>query len=277
MATPSPLRIHPIPLELAWQNPQANWEKMRSVMETALAVSQAPPIPSRPLFVFPELTLTGFTTENPGSIALAAENPIHAEIRDFARSHKVGIIYGYPETQSNGRVRNILSAVGSDGKELAHYAKLHLFTSGTPAEVNTYEAGDSPVRFEFEGWRIGLGICFDLRFPELFRSYAANGCDLLILSACWLGGPTKSDQFRILCRAQAILTQSYFVGLNRSGKDPFANYEGEALAYGPRGEILLETTGRTPSVLLPGEHLEPARKLPILPSLRTSYSFPSKV
>jgi len=270
-STRQSITLHPIPLDLAWQNPQENWVRMKRAVLDRLGDTSLCDPSGKNFFVFPELTLTGFTTQSPESTALEPHASIHEEVREFCRHHQIALAYGYPERHSAGKVRNILSVISPEGREVAHYAKIHLFTAGQPPEAETYEAGESGSILSLWGWTIGLGVCFDLRFPELFRAYAQQGCDLLILSACWLGGPTKKIQFKALSQAQAILTQSYFLGLNRSGSDPFAHYEGEALVYGPRGEVLLDADQGMRSVQISDELLTPARRLPILASLKSSY------
>jgi len=268
MERPLPLQsleIAAIPLDLAWQEPHANIRRMREALG-ALPARKHPRIT-----VFPELTLTGFTTVNPRELALGAQDPRVAGAAALAREFNTALVFGFPELCPDGEVRNTLVFADETGRTLGRYHKLHLFTQGTTPECTTYAAGAAPVSVVYEGWKIGLGVCFDLRFPELFRSYAQAGTQLNILSACWVGGPTKREQFQALSKAQAILTQSFQVSLNRKGSDPFCGYEGEALVYGPRGEPLSETQDVATLTLLDPSLLESARKLEILASLRRSY------
>ena len=259
------LEIATIPMDLAWQDPETNVQRMRAALD-ALPARVSPRIS-----VFPELTLTGFTTVDPGRFALGAKDAHVVAAASLAREFDTALIYGFPELCDDGKVRNALVFVDETGTSLAKYHKLHLFTQGATPEHSTYSPGLSPVSLDYQGWKIGLGVCFDLRFPELFRSYAKVGTQLNILSACWVGGPTKRDQFQALSKAQAILTQSFQVSLNRQGTDPFCSYEGEALVYGPRGETLAETLNNPTLTLLDPALLEGARKLEILASLKPSY------
>jgi predicted amidohydrolase len=260
-----PLEIAAIPLDLAWQDPDTNVERMRAALSGL-------PTPSTPrITVFPELTLTGFTTVDPAKMALKSQDPRVLAAAALASEFKTALVFGFPEICEDGRVRNALVFVDEKASVCAKYHKLHLFTQGATPECSTYSAGKTPVSVEYQGWKIGLGVCFDLRFPELFRAYAKAGTHLNILSACWVGGPTKRDQFQALSKAQAILTQSFQVSLNRRGSDPFCSYEGEALVYGPRGETLAEIQNRDTLTDLDPALLEGARKLEILPSLKTEY------
>ncbi len=261
----SPLEVVAIPMDLAWQDPAENVARMRAAL-AALPSSSMPR-----LCVFPELTLTGFTTVNPAAFALKESEPVLQTVRDLAREFNTSLVFGYPELLPTGQVKNALSYVGRDGAEWARYHKMHLFTQGASPETATYTAGDHPVIVEDEGWKIGLSICFDLRFPELFRKYAQEGCHLILLSACWVGGPTKSTQFRALSAGQAVISQSFVVALNRTGKDPFCQFEGEALIHGPRGEALESKVGERAIATLDPALLKGARNLDVLSSLRDRY------
>src|SRR6185437_10212011 len=101
-----------------------------------------------------------------------------------------------------------------------------------------------------------------------FQAYAREGSDLVILPACWVGGPGKADQFRILSAARAIEGQFFFAALNRSGRDPSYTYEGDVWCFSPQGEALVESrTGFD----LDSARLEAARKLSVRESDRDEY------
>lgn len=261
------LWLEPVSLDLAWKEPAENLRRMRAEIQGRL--KSRPEIPAgERLFVFPELTLTGFVTDEPRSAALSRESAPVRAVSDLAREFGTGILAGFPEPGSkDGSVKNTLLGFGPDGSIFADYQKLHLFTAGKPAESETYESGERGAVANYRGWRIGLGICFDLRFPELFQAYAAEGADVMVLPACWVGGPTKSQQFKSLAQAHAILTQSFFLAVNRSGSDPNFQYEGEAFFFGPRGEGF---EGAGPFHLDP-VLLEKARGLPVRASRRSRY------
>jgi omega-amidase len=184
----------------------------------------------------------------------------------LAREFQTAIVFGFPEKQ-NGAPWNTLIFVDPTGRELGDYQKIHLFTAGSPSEHSTYEAGTSGVMIEFQGWKIAFGICFDLRFPQLFQAYARENVDLVILPACWVGGPGKSHQFQTLSAAHAIAGQYYFLSVNRSGSDPHFPYEGEALLYNPRG---VKIEGDAPYQLKESVLLE-AKKLSVRASDQENY------
>jgi omega-amidase len=259
------LFIDPVPLNLVWNDPGANLNAMRSEITSRL--KKSPKIDSKNrIFVFPELTLTGFVTLDSDKSALDREHEAVQGALDLAREFQTSIVFGFPERQ-NGAPWNTLIFIDPTGRELGDYQKIHLFTAGSPSEHSTYEAGTSGTMIEFQGWKIAFGICFDLRFPQLFQAYARESADLVILPACWVGGPGKSHQFQTLSAAHAIAGQYYFLSVNRSGSDPHFPYEGEALLYSPRGEKI---EGETPYKLTE-EALLQARKLSVRASDQESY------
>lgn len=256
------LHLDLIPLDLAWADPAENLRRMEAAIDTRLAATAGISPESR-IFVFPELTLTAFVTEGSDRVALSRAAPEVEKARALAKKFNTAIVFGFPEkVERENRPVNTLLFVSPEGEDRADYQKLHLFTGSQPPETASYRPGSSCTLLQYRGWKIGFGICFDLRFPAMFQSLAREEADLVILPACWVGGPGKSDQFRTLSAARAIETQSFFASLNRSGKDPQYFYEGEVLVHGPKGEPLEESNGLTLDPAL----LEEARKLKLRPS-----------
>ena len=219
-------------LDLAWNDPEANLRAMERAVDERLAQGKAPP--EEQLFLFPELTLTGFVTKDPPVFTF--DSPEIRRVAEFAKSRKVAVAFGFPEANPRGKPFNVLALFGADGKLVGRY----------------------------RGWKIGLAVCFDIRFPPLFHRYAKEGVDLVLVSSCWIGGPHKTYQYRTITSAHAILTQAFLAAVNRAGKDPFFEYDGAQYVFSPYGE---EAPGGR---LDPGE-LEGARKLVVRPSDRESY------
>jgi omega-amidase len=118
---------------------------------------------------------------------------------------------------------------------LAFYDKRHLFGYG--GEDQRYRAGNSHTVVEWNGWRIDLQICYDLRFPVWCRNN--RGYDLQLFVANWPS--PRVEAWRSLLKARAIENQSYVIGVNRCGKDGNGiDYPGCSSAWGPLGETLLE-------------------------------------
>jgi predicted amidohydrolase len=254
-------------MDLAWCDPAENLRRMEQSISSRLKASARIPADSR-IFVFPETTLTGFVTEGCAEASLLRDGPEVQAVRDLAKKYSIAIIFGFPEkvetekVQEDSKPFNTLLFTAPNGDDVGDFHKIHLYTAGASPESSSYRAGDSGTLLSYRGWKIGLATCFDLRFARLFHCYSREGADLVILPACWIGGPGKSYQLATLSAARAIEGQYFFAALNRSGKDPFASYEGEALCFGPKGQALVDQGGFE----LDSALLDEARKLQVRPS-----------
>ena len=263
-----PLHIQPVPLDLAWGDPQENLRRVEAAVLRGLRAAPSVSSESR-IFLFPELTLTAFVTRDPLSFCL---RPMDAELKalcSIARRHRTALVAGFPERNPNSPRRpfNTVVLVDPSGKVAASYRKTHLFTLGAQPETASYSAGEGGLVCDYRGWRIAFAVCFDIRFPRLFHSYARAGADLILVPACWVGGPHKSYQFKTVNSAHAVLTQAYVAAVNRSGRDPAYAYDGSAYVFSPFGEDILKGG---PCALDP-EELERCRSLKVRPSDRRDY------
>jgi predicted amidohydrolase len=154
------------------------------------------------------------------------------------------------------------------GEIAATYRKMHLFEAflsetEVVRERDVYRAGGSPVLAELEGWPCGLSVCYDLRFPELFRWYASRGAALLLVPANFTQR-TGADHWEVLLRARAIENQCFVAAPNQCGANPATGVEshGHSLVAGPWGRVL-GRAGQAPGVLsvtLDYAELESVRK-----------------
>src|SRR5690606_8715278 len=133
------------------------------------------------------------------------------------------------------RVRNASCVYAPDGRPAARYDKMHLFrfetvTDGVPErydEGRVLHAGSTPVAFEAAGLRVGLSVCSDLRFPELYRHLTQPACDLLVVPAAFTV-PTGRAHWELLLRARAVENQCYVLaaaqgGLHETGRRTFGH------------------------------------------------------
>ena len=120
------------------------------------------------------------------------------------------------------------------------YRKVHLFSPGR--EDRHYRAGESitlvDVQSEDGTWRIAPAICYDLRFPELFRLAALAGAEVFTIGACWPA--PRAPHRRALAIARAIENQAYVVACNRIGRDPNVDHAGDSFIVAPSGEVIAE-------------------------------------
>lgn len=140
------------------------------------------------------------------------------------------------------KLRNSSPVFGPDGRLLASYDKIHLFDIELPSERHReselIEPGAGPVWLDLPGWRLGLSICYDLRFPELYRHYAAAGCQLLSIPSAFTV-PTGQAHWEVLLRARAIENQAYVLAPAQGGEHPGGRSTyGHSLIVDPWGEVL---------------------------------------
>ena len=168
--------------------------------------------------------------------------PIQAFLADVARRHGVWLVAGSLPLHASdpGKVLNSCLVYDPTGQRVARYDKIHLFgfQKGTECynESATIEAGTQPVAFETPFGRIGLSICYDLRFPELYRAMGA--CDLHIVPAAFTE-TTGRAHWEILLRARAIENQCYVLAIGQGGRhENGRETHGNSLLIDPWGEIL---------------------------------------
>jgi nitrilase len=143
---------------------------------------------------------------------------------------------------SGGRLRNACPVFEPNGSCIACYDKIHLFDVDLPGESHresaTITAGAAPVWVDIAGWRLGLSICYDLRFPELYRRYARQGCQVLTVPAAFTV-PTGRAHWEILLRARAIENQAYVLAAAQAGSHPGGRRTwGHSMIVDPWGEVM---------------------------------------
>lgn len=167
-------------------------------------------------------------------------------LRETALRHRAWVLGGSLLEKADGRIHNTAVLVDRDGRRVATYRKLHLFEARLECgrlvrEQDVYEPGEQPVMAEIEGWSCGLSICYDVRFPELYRLYSKRGASLLLIPANFTQN-TGKYHWETLVRARAIENQCFVVAPNQCGTNPVtgvASY-GHSLMVGPWGEVLAE-------------------------------------
>ncbi len=164
-------------------------------------------------------------------------------LADAARELGMAVIGGGVPLSVPGddaRVRNACPVFDRTGKLLAIYDKMHLFDVDLPGERWRESAstvpGSHPVSLEVEGWRIGLSICYDLRFPELYRAMA--GAEIMTVAAAFTV-PTGRAHWEVLLRARAIENQCYLLAAAQTGEHPGGRRTwGHAMILDPWGEVM---------------------------------------
>jgi omega-amidase len=222
-----------IQFDIVWEDKRANFEKVRYLIEQAAPEKDS-------LAVLPEMFATGFSMN-----ADVIGEPPGGETEQFlsrtAKEFGVCVIGGAAMRGRDGRARNKALVFSPNGELLAFYAKMQPFVPGGEAEH--YAAGEKVVAFRWADFVISLFICYDLRFPEIFReAVAAHRPELFVVIASF---PDKRiNHWQPLLKARAIENQAYVVGVNRIGRDPFHSYNGQSAIFGPQGELLADAEER---------------------------------
>lgn len=194
------------------------------------------------VLVFPESLMTPFDC-SADEFAKAAE-PIGgsfcAGVDAIAAAYGLWIIYTANERNGEGRPFNTAIVVDDAGEKRAVYRKVHLFDTDFVRESDKVAAGSQllqPVETPFG--RIGVAICYDLRFPEQARAAALAGADLMVYPSAWVDGPRKVDQWRTLLRARAVENELFVAGLSRCDRafgDAQRDYAGHSCVFNPLGD-----------------------------------------
>ena len=178
------------------------------------------------------------------------DGPIQAMLAASARANSVWLVGGTLPLRVDGRTERAHNAslvFAPDGTLAARYDKIHLFRFDDGErrydEAATLDAGSKPVALTLHdrsggAWRVGLSICYDLRFPELYRALAEPPCDLLLVPSAFTY-PTGQAHWELLLRARAVENQCFVLAPAQGGRHENGRRTwGHTMAVGPWGEVL---------------------------------------
>lgn len=218
-------------LDIVWEDRAANCSRVREM------VTKASPSPGD-MVVLPEMFASGFSMD----VAKIADNPAGATsafLSELACDRQIYVVGGLVTRADDGRGRNEAIVIGPDGEEIVRYHKIHPFSFG--GETQHYSGGDHVVTFDWRGFVVAPFICYDLRFPEIFRHAVHVGANLFVVIANW---PTaRLNHWTTLLTSRAIENQSYVVGVNRCGRDPNVAYPGQSMILDPHGQTIVQAGG----------------------------------
>ena len=222
------MHIAAIQLDSVWEDPRANFAKV----ERLLAAS--PPAEGS-LIVLPEMFATGFSLDLSKTMH-GDSRETETFLRTLALRHRCTVTGGVINPGANGLGRNESVTFAADGTLLARYVKQQPFSGGGECEV--HERGTEAVVFRLGDFTVAPLVCYDLRFPELFRAAMHRGADLFVEIAAW---PVKRiEHWLTLLRARAIENMAFVVGVNRTGREPRFEYCGRSVVVNPHGEIIAD-------------------------------------
>lgn len=222
------MNVHLVQYDILWEDKAANHAKVAAMLDAAR------PAPGG-LIVLPEMFSTAFSMKLEVT-AQTADREDEVLLADLARKHQCGVIGGVVSPVENGKARNESVAFGPAGALLGRYVKMQPFMLG--GEGDGHHAGEKVITFPWQGFTVAPLVCYDLRFPEHFRSAVKLGANLMVVIASW---PVKRyHHWLTLLQARAIENLAYVVGVNRTGSDPHLNYNGRSVVVSPHGHIIAD-------------------------------------
>jgi predicted amidohydrolase len=208
-----------------------------------------------------------------------------AAMSDWARRHGLTLVGGSITERREGREKlsNTSLVFDSEGEIVAVYRKIHLFDVEVGGvvyrESEAEEPGEEPIVAHAEDWKLGLSVCYDVRFPELYRILALEGAELVTVPAHFTT-PTGKDHWQVLLRARAIENQLYVAAAAQVGETlPGKPAYGRSLIADPWGIVIAQATDEESVITaeLDRAHLQDIRaKLPSLANRQASaYRWPT--
>lgn len=222
------MKIALLQLAILEKNKQANVAHgLQLARETA---------PDNDLIVLPEVWTTGYSLGHLSEEAESEASDVVAALQTIAAQHQCAIIAGSVPMRRDGKVYNTSMAIDKTGKLVNFYDKVHLF--GLFNEERFFAPGNNFQAYDLDGVCCGSTICYDLRFPELFRHLALQGAKIIFCPAEW---PTaRGDIWRLLAQARAAENHTFVVAVNCAGEFKGAPFFGHSMVVAPSGKILAE-------------------------------------
>ncbi len=226
------MNVVAVQYDIVWENPDRNYELVSELVESA------PPEPGD-LLILPEMFSTGFSMNTQATLEPGRETDQSAEfMRSLARKFDCDIIGGvvWPDENSQDQPGNQAVWIQRDGGYLGAYQKICPFSM--VGEDQVHKAGHEVPVFNWNGIQVAMLVCYDLRFPELFREALAKGAEMFVVIANW--PERRESHWTRLIECRAIENLAYVVGVNRTGADPNFTYPGRTRMVDPLGDVLAD-------------------------------------
>jgi predicted amidohydrolase len=196
------------------------------------------------LTVLPEMWTSGFVAADVERLVDESEHAVQ-ELRRAARRHRM-VITGSSYERAGRDIFNTAFVIDADGEIVGSYRKIHLFSPG--GEHLNFTEGKTPLVVQTEVGKLGMSICYDLRFPELYRALSEAGAEVVVVPAQW--PVERLNHWQTLLRARAIENQIFLIGCNRTGTDKRTptttlKFPGASVILDPWGRELAAAGGRT--------------------------------
>lgn len=220
------MRVALVSLNQVWENKGENLQACRHFVQRAKAQGAE-------LVIFPEMTLTAFSMSISNTAEDSGSSATVESFKGLAREFQIAILFGVVYVDGNKATNNAV-LIDSSGAVKASYRKIHPFAFA--GEDKAFNGGIEIISVQFGDMKIGLTICYDLRFPEIY-SALGNQCDLIVNIANWPA--RRVNHWNTLLKARAIENQVFMVGVNRTGVDGNGlEYQRSSQVINPNGDLL---------------------------------------
>ena len=222
------MKIALVQMRIEERNKAANVEHGIELLQKAVV--------GQDVVIMPEIWTTGYSLGRLEKEAEELDGPVVKKIQEIARTSNCAIIPGSVPLMLNGKVHNTSIVINKKGEIIYLYSKMHLF--GMFHEERFFEAGDTYEPFMLGDVACGASICYDLRFPELYRRLAIKGAQVIFVPAEW--PEARGDVWRLLLQARAMENQTYICGINCVGTFKEDTFYGHSMIVAPNGKIVVE-------------------------------------
>jgi len=210
-------------------NVNRNFEKLQNIAKKIKTLSNH-------FLILPELWTSGYDYENLKKCAEESKNLL-PKIKEISKNKKIFIIGSIPFNK-NKKIFNRQLVFSPTGDILGKYDKIHLFKP--LLEHKYFTAGNKILVLEYNNIKFGFALCYDLRFPELFRKLALQNVQIIFISAEW--PKERIYHWEILNKARAIENQLFIVSCNRSGTSFNIEFGGKSMIINPSGKVIKQAS-----------------------------------
>lgn len=226
-------------------------DPMENLAKAAKYASEAKEKFQADLLLFPEVFMSMFPSKTPvlesNKAAEPLDGPFVTGMRKLAKDNDVWVVFGMKEKteEDDGRAYNTCLVVDNHGEIISKYHKTHMYDAFGYKESNGFKPGDrlfAPIDTPFG--KLGLFVCYEVRFPEVARYEATHGADIILMPTSWVKGDLKTFQFRTLVTARAIENTVFVLACNQCG----GATTGESVAVDPMG-VAIAAAGETDALV----------------------------
>lgn len=225
------MKAHLVQLDIAWEDKAASHRRVDRLLQSV-------EVARGDLIVLPEMFDTGF------SMHVERTHDADRATLDYcatlATRMSAYVHGGRTVMHDDGWARNQAIVLSPEGRVVCEYEKIHPFSFGK--ETERFRGGHRVLTWDWPtgdgGLKVCPAVCYDLRFPELFREGLGLGAEVFVVGANWPSA--RAGHWRALLAARAIENQAWVIGVNRAGRDPFLEYEGGSAVVSPTGVFVAE-------------------------------------